>query len=225
MVKVPSLLDLCIQNAIDNIKYLGDVGETDLNILKLILTHCTADQLMHIEKCSEGRDLSPVTDSLWKTFYEQHFGTESANIVIKRMKQKGRYFKWKLLYQAKLKERDEAQKKSVDRMKQLYAEESNRKQSRQIQLCSKVPPASKKRSFCGGSGSCNSLSNVKGNLMKKARMEYLNSHEVKMHTVMRRQATQRSSTSSFLRSTKTSGFMGSGSSTSNSKVPKLPRRA
>lgn len=52
---VPSLVDLCIKTTIDNVRYLGDVGETDINLLDRILPHCTVEQLTHIEKCSEVR--------------------------------------------------------------------------------------------------------------------------------------------------------------------------
>lgn len=47
----------------------------------------------------KGRDLSPVTDSLWKIFYEKEFGVQNAETVIKRMKQKKVVFKWRLLYE------------------------------------------------------------------------------------------------------------------------------
>lgn len=55
--KTPSLVDLCIRTAIDNVRYLGDVGETDIELLSHILPHCTVDQLRHIEKCTEVRQL------------------------------------------------------------------------------------------------------------------------------------------------------------------------
>lgn len=45
------------------------------------------------------RDLSPVTDKLWRKFYEKQFGVESANAEIKVMRQKKRTIKWKHLYQ------------------------------------------------------------------------------------------------------------------------------
>ncbi|XP_058096526.1 uncharacterized protein LOC131242119 [Magnolia sinica] len=219
--KIPTLLDLCIQTAIDNIRYIGDVGETDIYLLKDILPHCTLDQLMHIEECSQGRDLSPVTDNLWKNFYEKHFGEESVNLVVKRMKRKQVVFKWRLLYEAKVKERDEAQQKSVDRLKKLYEEEGVRKQSRQIQLCSKVPPSSKKRNSFGGHGPGNNFSNVKGNLMKKAKMEYHNSHEARVHEAMRKKELQRKSfpPPGVSRTMKPSGFLGK-SPASSSKVNK-----
>ncbi|KAK9119296.1 hypothetical protein Scep_017389 [Stephania cephalantha] len=85
---------------------------------------------------------------------------------------------------------DKAQKRAVDRFKQRFGKEVIRKQSRQTQLCTKVPP-SKKRSFFGGSGPCHYFSNLKGNLMKKAKMEYLNSHEAKVHAAMRKKDLQR----------------------------------
>ncbi|XP_042427918.1 transcription elongation factor B polypeptide 3-like [Zingiber officinale] len=191
--KVPTLVDLCTQTAIANIRYIGDVGEVDLHLLKDILTHCNIDQLTHIENSTKGRDLSPVTDDSWKRFYELQFGVESANTVIKRMKQKKMVFKWRLLYQAKLKEREEAQNKVAEKLKQRYAETQAKKQSRQIQICSKIPPSSNKRSYWGESGPGINLSNVKGNLMKKAKLEYLHSHELKVHAQMKRDALQRNS--------------------------------
>ncbi|KAG9448815.1 hypothetical protein H6P81_008780 [Aristolochia fimbriata] len=122
-----------IETAIDSLRYMGDVGETDISILKEILPHCTAEQLMHIENSSKGRDLSTVTDTLWKKFYEQHFGEDSLNLVLReKMKQqtKGQLvFKWK------------------------------------------------QRDFSATKG---------GNLMKKARTEFLNSHELRTRKVMKR---------------------------------------
>lgn len=54
---IPKLVDLCIQTAIDNVRYMGDVGETDILLLKEILPHCTADLLMHIENSTKVRVL------------------------------------------------------------------------------------------------------------------------------------------------------------------------
>ncbi|KAG9449756.1 hypothetical protein H6P81_009721 [Aristolochia fimbriata] len=77
-----------IETAIDSLRYMGDVGETDINLLKEILPHCTAEQLMHIENSSKGRDLSSVTATLWKKFYEQHFGEETINLVLSQYDEK-----------------------------------------------------------------------------------------------------------------------------------------
>ncbi|XP_075498013.1 elongin-A-like isoform X1 [Primulina tabacum] len=187
MDNVPSLVDLCIQVAIDNVRYLGDVGETDFHLLERILPHCTLDQLMHIENNTKGRDLSPATDELWKKFYVRQFGIESANLVVERMGQKRVIFKWKQLYEAKLKDREEATQKSLDRIKKRYQEEDARKQSRQVQLCTKVPPSSRKRIFEGGS----SISNARSGLMKKAKLEFLNSREVKNLAAMKNKAVHR----------------------------------
>ncbi|CAL9041143.1 unnamed protein product [Musa banksii] len=213
--KVPTLVELCLQTAISNLRYIGDVGEVDLYLLKDILPHCNIDQLTHIEDSTQGRDLSPVTDALWKRFYEQQFGVESANTVIKRMKQKKIVFKWRQLFEAKTKEREEAQNKMGEKLKQRYAETQAKKQSRQIQICSKIPPSAGKRSYWGGSGP-SSMSNVKGNLMKKAKLEYLNSHEAKVHALMRRNASQQNSLSqtSLPRSTRQNNFLQSNSASS-----------
>ncbi|KAK3184709.1 hypothetical protein Dsin_031995 [Dipteronia sinensis] len=147
MQKAPSLVDLCVETAIDNVRYLGDVGETDLHLLDRILPHCTFDQLMHVENSTKGRDLTPVTDKLWKKFYKKEFGEKSLNVVIERMKARKVAFRWKQLYEAKVEDLNEAEKKTSDRLKQLYQKEDAKKQSRQTRLCSKVPPSSNKRSF------------------------------------------------------------------------------
>jgi len=189
--KVPSLVDMCIQLAIDNIRHLGDVGDTGLDLLERILPHCTVDQLKHIEDSTEERDLSPVTDKLWKKFYERQFGVNSTNLVCERMTQKKVSFKWKLLYEAKLKDLEEAQQKSFDRIKELYKKEDARKQSRQVQITKKVPPSSKKRSFYGG-GPGSNISNTKSSLMKKSKLQFLNCHEVKNLAAIKKIGIQKS---------------------------------
>ncbi|PKI33622.1 hypothetical protein CRG98_045978 [Punica granatum] len=218
--KVPSLVDLCIQTAIDNVRYLGDVGETDIGLLEQILPHCTVDQLMHIEESTKGRDLSPVTDKLWKKFYEKQFGPENTNLVLRRMKQKNVSFRWMKLYEAKLKDVEEAQNKSLDRIRQLYKKEDARKQSRQVQLCSKVPPSSNKRSWGNGPGY--NVGNLKGNLMKKAKIEFLKSQEVKNMAAVKRNAIQRSTCAS--RVMRPSGFLATGSASTSKQIKPPVRR-
>ena len=51
-----------------------------------------------IDVLSQGRNLSPVTDKLWKKFYEKQFGTNNTNEVIKRMKEKRVNFRCMQLY-------------------------------------------------------------------------------------------------------------------------------
>ncbi|XP_071689392.1 uncharacterized protein [Rutidosis leptorrhynchoides] len=182
--KIPSLVDLCVQKAVDNVRYLGDVGETDKHLLERILPHCTVDQLIHIEDSTEERDLSPITDKLWKNFYTKQFGSKSVSVVVDRMKQKRVSFRWRQLYEAKSKEVEEAQQKSFERIKQLYKKEDAKKQSRQVQICTKVPPSSNKRSFYGGPGI--NLGNTKSGLMKKAKLEFINSREVKNLSAMKK---------------------------------------
>ncbi|XP_059664968.1 uncharacterized protein LOC132311194 [Cornus florida] len=214
--KVPCLLDLCVQTAVDNVRYLGDVGETDIHLLGRILPHCTFDQLMHVENSTEGRDLSPVTNKLWKKFYEKQFGAKSTDLVVERMKQRKVSFKWKQLYEAKTKALEVAQQKSFDRIKELYKKEDARKQSRQVQICTKVPPSSSKRSFYGG-GPGSNISNTKSNMMKKAKLEFLNSREVKNLAAMKNNSLQRNHCVSSMR--KPGGFSGT-SCASTSKLTK-----
>ncbi|CAO2814593.1 unnamed protein product [Amaranthus hypochondriacus] len=181
----PSLVDLCVQVAIDNIRYLGNVGATDSHLLDRILPHCTVDQLMHIENATDERDLSPVTDKLWKKFYGDKFGAKSIEVVMERMRKFKVKYSWRQLYQAKLKDQDEAQKKSLERLAQSFKNENARKQSRQIQICAKVPPSSKKRAFGGGFGE-SSFSNVKSSIMKKAKIELFKSPEMRNRAAIRK---------------------------------------
>nr|XP_016506950.1 PREDICTED: uncharacterized protein LOC107824664 isoform X2 [Nicotiana tabacum] len=72
----------------------------------------------------EGRDLSPVTDKLWKRFYKIQFGEKSINQVVQDMKLRNGTFKWKQLYEAKLEELEETQQKLFKRIGQyLYLKE------------------------------------------------------------------------------------------------------
>lgn len=138
--KAPSLVDLCVQVAIDNVRYIGNVGETDSHLLERILPHCTVEQLMHIENATAGRDLSQVTDKLWKKFYEAQFGVQSVELLVKNMAKKKVTWAWRLLYQAKLKQQNEDQKIKVEEMAKKFREENARRQSKQIRIVTKVPP-------------------------------------------------------------------------------------
>ncbi|PKU85308.1 hypothetical protein MA16_Dca010467 [Dendrobium catenatum] len=100
--EAPSLVKLCVGTVIANLRYVGDVSGVDLHLLKDILPHCTMDQLICIENSTQDVDLSPVTNDLWKRFYEQQFGEENMMLVVKRMKQKRVVFKWKKLYEVEL---------------------------------------------------------------------------------------------------------------------------
>lgn len=131
--------------------------------------------------------MSPVTDKLWKKFYEKEFGVANANLVVERMEKKKVKHKWIRLYEAKKKEVAEAQDKAFNRIAQRYKEADALKQSRQVRFCTKVPPSSK-RSFFGGSGPGYNVSNVKSNIMKKAKIDFLKSNEVKNLAAMKRNA-------------------------------------
>ncbi|OIT26153.1 PREDICTED: uncharacterized protein LOC109215683 isoform X2 [Nicotiana attenuata] len=124
MHMAPSLVDLCVQKAIDNVGFLGDVGETEFHLLQRILPHCSLEQLTHVENSIQGRDLSPVTNKLWKRFYKIQFGEKSTNQVVQDMKLRNGTFKWKQLYEAKLEELEETQHKLFKRIGQyLYLKE------------------------------------------------------------------------------------------------------
>ncbi|GER45082.1 hypothetical protein STAS_21998 [Striga asiatica] len=160
MRKPPSLVDLCVRLAIDNVRYLGNVGTVDNHLLDRILSHCTLDRLKHVEDCTEGRDLSPVTDILWKRFYGRDFGADSANLVDQRLRKSKKTYTWRQLYEAKLQEREEATQQLVDRMKQRYEEED-------------------------ASVIASNIYNTKSGLMKKAKLDFVNSREVKNIAAMK----------------------------------------
>lgn len=178
------LVDLCVEKAIDNVKYLGDVSHVDHHMLERILPHCTLDQLMHIEKSTQGMDLSPITDQLWRKFFEKQFGINCTNEVVKKMKEKRVSFTWLQLYEAKVKKVAQTENEAVDRLAQRYKEEDARKQSRKIKTCTKLPPS--ERRFCGDNGSGYNLSVKSSNIMKKSKKDFLNSLEVKNNTAMKR---------------------------------------
>ncbi|CAN1351739.1 pof4 [Linum perenne] len=163
----PSLVDLCVNVAIENVKYLGDVGETDSDLLGRILCHCTLEQLTHVEESTV-------------------YGERSTNLVLERMKLKKVSFQWKQLYEAKSKDVAEAENKAGARFREGYKNVDARKQRRQIKVCSKVPPSSNKRSW-GGYDTGNSKSSI----MKKSKIDFLKSREVKNITAMNKRAAQR----------------------------------
>ncbi|KAL1191107.1 hypothetical protein V5N11_014178 [Cardamine amara subsp. amara] len=186
----PSLVDLCVRLAIDNVRYIGYVGGVDFQLLDRIFQHCTLEQLIHIEDSTQDTDLSPVTNKLWKRFYKKEYGEDSLNDVMDNMKLNKITFKWRELYEAKSIEVKEREKAVVDRLKQRYKNEDERKQSRQTKLCSKAPPS--KRPFWGNSYSGYNVSNVKSNIMKKAKLDLLKSQEVKNLTAIKRKTIQKS---------------------------------
>ncbi|CAH9091119.1 unnamed protein product [Cuscuta epithymum] len=191
---VPSLVDLCVQFAICHVRHLHDVGETDYHLLDRILPHCTIDELACIERSTEGRDLSPVTNKLWKKFYEREFGEKSTNQVVEKMKQKRCTFKWRQLYEAKLKVEEEVTQQSFERIKDLYKKQETEKQNRQIKICTKIPPSSCKRNFYGGGSG---VYNTKSTVMKKAKMDYMRSPEYKNLAAIKSKAVQRTNSSVF----------------------------
>ncbi|XP_020972970.1 uncharacterized protein LOC107633282 [Arachis ipaensis] len=118
--KLRSLVDLCVQKIIDNIRYLGNVGCVDLHLLEQILPHYTVDQLMRVEKGKRSK----FSFSFLSTMY-------------------GAITSWN----------------------------SIEKQSRQVRLCTKTPPLSKKRFWGDGPGY--NVSNLMSNIMKKSKIEFL----------------------------------------------------
>lgn len=60
--------------------------------------HYSVLSLIYLNLLQE-RDLSPVTDKLWKKFYEAKFGVKSVEVVVERMGQFKVKYNWRQLYQ------------------------------------------------------------------------------------------------------------------------------
>ncbi|XP_024190317.1 uncharacterized protein LOC112194300 [Rosa chinensis] len=173
--------DRWVSIAIDNLDSFGDVGYLDFKFLDQVLPHCSKDQLIHIEKSTKGTDLTPITDKLWKKFFERDFGSKATDEVIEEMKIRKVSSKWSELYQAKSKRVEEAEKEVSERLKKLYEKEAARKQSRQVRVLDKAPPSS--------SGNKRIGPNKGSKLMNKVRKEYLNSLEVRNLEAMKMKRT------------------------------------
>ena len=179
---------LAPEKLIDKLTHAAHVGDNraleifaacDVEILKQVLPHCTVDQLKYVEKClkSKGRDLGPATDKLRKKFYERKFGVQSANVVAQRMKERKVWYKWVALYEAKLKEVSEKANRAIERVGKLYEKEKSANKARQVKVITVVSNNKKNNNKRVYTFEAPNL--IRGNLMKKARKEFLNCLEVK----------------------------------------------
>ncbi|PRQ58803.1 putative RNA polymerase II transcription factor SIII, subunit A [Rosa chinensis] len=175
------LNDHWVSIAIDNLDSFGDVGYLDFRFLDQLLPHCSKDQLIHIEKCTKDTDLTPITDKLWKKFFERDFGGKATDEVIEKMKIKKVSFKWSELYQEKSKRLEKAEKEVGVRLKKLYEKEAARKQSRQVKVLDKVPPSSSTNNRNG--------SNKDSKLMSRLRKQHLNCLEMRNIQAMKMKRT------------------------------------
>ncbi|RLN03810.1 hypothetical protein C2845_PM13G04300 [Panicum miliaceum] len=151
--KPRSLVDMCVQKLIDNLRDLGSVDGVEMELLKRILPHCTLAQLTRVENRTK-MDLSPITNSLWKRFYQREFGEEHTNMVIKRMKASGGRvcYTWRELFKAKTEKQKEVEDKMLEKIAKKFQAEK-----------------------AGSGPSSLSNSNYKSPILKKARIE-VNSH-------------------------------------------------
>ncbi|XP_061999461.1 uncharacterized protein LOC133716822 [Rosa rugosa] len=130
---------------------------------------------------SEDVDLTPITNKLWKRFFERDFGGKATDEVIQKMKIKKMSFKWSELYEAKSKRIEEDEKEVGERLKKLYEKEAARKQSRQVKVLDKVPPSSSSNKTTG--------SKKESKLMRKLRKQHLNYLEVRNKEAMKMKRT------------------------------------
>ncbi|KAL3687433.1 hypothetical protein R1sor_013742 [Riccia sorocarpa] len=164
---------------------------------------CTPDQLLKVEENTEEFDLTPITNDMWLHHYSSRFGEESTKVVQERTKKTWVFkwndkqaikwtfkftnenFKWKTLYQAKVRQQND----TAELLRDLYKQASEKKNSRKLQRIEVVTPPEKKRmtgfngeARClgrsgGGTSSRfskpNNIGSCKGRLMKKSRAEFL----------------------------------------------------
>ncbi|KAK1620477.1 hypothetical protein QYE76_025994 [Lolium multiflorum] len=169
--KAPSLLELCVRKAIDNLRHIQSVDGVDTPLLRRILPHCDLEQLTRIESRT-AKDLTPVTDVLWKGFYRRQFGEEHTSRVVDRMQRAGARYRWKDLFRAKTVQQKEVEDKMVEALTNKCRARNAERQSRAIKRFTKVQPSSScKRSYFGRGSGISSGSGYKNPLMKKARME------------------------------------------------------
>ncbi|XP_047080355.1 uncharacterized protein LOC124691123 [Lolium rigidum] len=169
--KAPSLLEMCIRKAIDNLRHIQSVDGVDTALLRRILPHCDLEQLTRI-KSRTATDLTPVTDVLWQGFYRRQFGEEHTSRVVDRMQRAGARYKWKDLFKAKTKQQKEVEDRMVEALTNKCLARNAERQSRAIKRFTKVQPSSCKRSYFGGGPSgMSSGSGYKNPMLKKARME------------------------------------------------------
>ncbi|KAF8747263.1 hypothetical protein HU200_013253 [Digitaria exilis] len=142
-----------------------------MELLKRILPHCTLEQLTRVENRTR-MDLSSITDPLWRRFYQREFGVDHTNQVIEKMKAiRGKTFTWRELFKAKTERQKEVEDKMLEKITKKFQAEKAEKQSKQIKMCNKVPPSSKRSFFGGGGPSSLSTCSYKSPILKKARIE------------------------------------------------------
>jgi elongin-A len=169
--KAPSLLELCVRKAIDNLRRIESVDGVDTPLLRRILPHCDLEQLTRIESRT-ATDLTPVTDVLWQGFYRRQFGEEHTSRVADRMRRAGARYRWKDLFRAKTKQQKEVEDRMVEALTNKCRARNAERQSKSIKRFTKLQPSSCKRSYFGrGPSGISSRSGYKNPMLKKARME------------------------------------------------------
>nr|CAB3480130.1 unnamed protein product [Digitaria exilis] len=142
--KPPSLLDLCVQKIIDNLRDLGGVDGIEMELLKRILPHCTLEQLTRVENRTR-MDLSSITDPLWRRFYQREFGVDHTNQVIEKMKAiRGKTFTWRELFKAKTERQKEVEDKMLEKITKKFQAEKAGGGPSSLSTCSYKSPILKK---------------------------------------------------------------------------------
>lgn len=166
-----SLKEICIHKALDNLDMLGDVGGLDSQFLEIVLPHCTAEQLWNIEEATKERDLSKITDVLWMKCYSRKFGQDSVEAVASAMGKRKKAFKWKILYQRKLKEEEKVAEQCVKSLTAKFKAAVAQKASRKITQIDKAPPKRKRGAKVMPRMYATAPRAFKGRLMKKSLKE------------------------------------------------------
>eukprot|EP00271_Cylindrocystis_brebissonii_P011070 TRINITY_DN2777_c2_g4_i1.p1 TRINITY_DN2777_c2_g4~~TRINITY_DN2777_c2_g4_i1.p1 ORF type:complete len:351 (-),score=63.88 TRINITY_DN2777_c2_g4_i1:196-1248(-) len=135
----PTLSSLCLDILLANLDALGDVGDTDWDTLEILLRRCNMQYVRRIEDANPSRDLSRVTEELWRGFYSSSYGRPSMEAVLARMKRRNVTCKWRDLFDAKGREVEEKRERGLERLREKSKALKDERASRQVQVVDVVP--------------------------------------------------------------------------------------
>lgn len=141
--EVPSLKQQCVNVLIAFRRFIGDVGYVEPESLRSILSHCSLEELKHVEDetmAGSERDLKWYTWHIWQKLYLLEFPRPSEIIPLKNPPRDyvapagvSDLGNWRLMYYRAQKAKEDKLKQIADKLRQSYANEQNGKNSRKVE--------------------------------------------------------------------------------------------
>ncbi|NWH32549.1 ELOA1 protein, partial [Chloropsis hardwickii] len=131
--KMLTLYELCVRVLHNNIELLQEAGGVPFEILEPVLTRCTPEQLLRIEKCNLM--FIKETDCLWKKHCQRDFKNESLL----------EYESWREMYWRLFNQREEKLKILA---KNILSAQSEKPKGRQVKMAYVTGAAKPPRSIC-----------------------------------------------------------------------------